>query len=132
MIEKRIAAMLLTDTTITDAVGRRVTPVVMRQETELPALVYRRLDSAPGYTLAGRAGWRTVTLQIVCWAADYTEARTLAEAVRQLFDAYSETSSTGSIRFISVSDGADEYAPELEAFGAVVTLTIEYDDGAEI
>ncbi|MBO9394735.1 MAG: hypothetical protein J7458_17635, partial [Caldilinea sp.] len=90
------------------------------------------LDSAPGYTLAGRAGWRTVTLQIVCWAADYTEARTLAEAVRQLFDAYSETSSTGSIRFISVSDGADEYAPELEAFGAVVTLTIEYDDGAEI
>lgn len=130
MIEKRIKALLLADTTIAAAVGPRVTPVVLRQETGLPCLVYRRLDSTPDYTLAGRAGWRTVTIQVTCWADDYTEARTLAEAVRKKLDAYSELSGVGSIRFISVGDGADEYAVELEAFGAVATLTVEYDDEA--
>lgn len=132
MIEQRIKSLLLADATISAAVSNRVTPVIMRQETGLPALVYRRLDSTPDYTLAGRAGWRTVTVQVVCWAVDYMEARTLAEAVRKALDAYSETSAEGSIRFISVGDGADEYAPEVDAFGAVATLTIEYDDEAAV
>jgi len=130
MIEQRIKSLLLADATIAAAVGSRITPIVMRQETGLPALVYRRLDSTPNYTLAGRGGWRTVIVQVACWADDYTEARILAEAVRQALDAYSEPSATGSIRFISVGDGADEYAPEIEAFGAVATLTIDYDDEA--
>ena len=130
MIEKRIVDLLLDDTAVKALVGTRIAPVVLRQETGMPCLVYRRLDSNPEYTLAGRAGWRTVTVQVVCWSADYTHARGLAEAVRDALDSYSETSGTGSIRFISVSDGADEYVSEMEAFGAVVVLTIDYDDEA--
>lgn len=128
MIEQRIVSLLLADPTITAAVGERISPVVLRQETALPSLVYRRLDSDPEYTLAGRAGWRTARVQVACWAQEYAEARTLAEAVRNALDAYSETSDTGSIRFISISDGADEYVMDLDAFGAVCTLTIDYDD----
>ena len=130
MIEKRIVDLMLADTTIKDMVGKRVTPVVLRVETGMPCLVYRRLDSTPEYTLAGRSGWRTVTMQVVCWCVNYEDARELAEAVRDLLDAYSELDSVGSIRFISVADGADEWVDGLDAFGAVVVLTIEYDDEA--
>ena len=31
---------------------------------------------------------------------------------------------------ISVADGADEYVIEIDAYGCVCTLTIEYDDEA--
>jgi len=130
MIEQRIVSMLAADATIAAAVGQRISPVVLRQETALPSLVYRRLAADPEYTLAGRAGWRTVTLQIACWALEYADARALAEAVRELLDAYSETSDVGSIRFISVADGADEYVGELDAYGCICNLTIEYDDEA--
>lgn len=130
MIEQRIVSMLAADATIAAAVGQRISPVILRQETALPALVYRRLASDPEYTLAGRAGWRPVTLQIVCWAPEYADARLLAEAVRKRFDGYSETSDVGSIRFISVADGADEYVIEIDAYGCVCNLTIEYDDEA--
>lgn len=130
MIEQRIVGLLAADATIAAAVGQRIGPVILRQETALPSLVYRRLGSEPEYTLAGRAGWRTVTVQVVCWSLDYGEARRLAEAVRKALDGYSELSGAGSIRFISVADGADEYAAEVEAFGAVVVLSVEYDDEA--
>ena len=130
MIEQRIVSMMAADATIAAAVGQRISPVVLRQDTALPSLVYRRLAADPEYTLAGRAGWRTVTLQIACWALEYADARALAEAVRELLDAYSETSDVGSIRFISVADGADEYVGELDAYGCICNLTIEYDDEA--
>ena len=130
MIEQRIAGLLLADVTIKAAVANRLTPVVLRQETGLPALVYRRLDSTPEYTLAGRAGWRTVLLQVACWSASYDQARGLAERVRVVLDSYQETTAQGSIRWVSVSDGADDYAPDLEAFGCVATVSVEYDDTA--
>lgn len=131
MIEQRIVGLLADNATIAAAVGQRISPVVLRQETALPSLVYRRLSSTPEYTLAGRAGWRTVTIQIICWSLEYAEARALAEAVRQALDAYSETATAGSIRFINIADGADEYAVEVAAFGAVVVLSVDYDDEAE-
>jgi hypothetical protein len=130
MIEQRIVTLLSADPGIAAAVRDHIYPVVLRQGSPLPTLVYRRLSSDPDYTLAGRAGWRTVTLQLACWAADYADARDLAEAVRQTLDAYSEPSPTGPIRFISVADGADKYIEDLDAFGCVVTLTIDYDDEA--
>ena len=130
MIEQRIVSLLAADAAITAAVGQRLNPVVLRQETALPSLVYRRLASDPEYTLAGRAGWRSVTVQIFCWAQEYSQARALAERVRVVLDAYSETESAGSIRFVSVSDGADEYVAELDAFGCVCNLAIDFDDEA--
>ena len=130
MIEKRIVALLLADAGVSALIGTKIAPVVLRVETGMPCLVYRRLDGQPEYTLAGRAGWRTVTVQIACWDGDYTDAKTLAEAVRDALDAYSEIDSAGSIRFISVADGADEYQGDLDAYAAVVVLTIDYDDEA--
>lgn len=132
VIEKRVVALLLADGTIGAAVGGRVSPVVLRQESGLPALVYRRLDSSPEYTLAGRGGWRSVLLQVVCWASEYETARGLAEAVRLALDGFSENAQAGSIRFVSVSDGADEFVEGLEVFGCACMVTVEYDDGASV
>lgn len=129
MIEKRIRSLLLADSTIKTAVDdNRLTPVIMRQDLGLPAITYRRLSGQSDYTLAGRMGWRTVTLEITAWAAEYDAARALTERVRVVLDAYSEQESSGSIRFVSVADGADDYAAELDAYGCTCILTIEYDD----
>ena len=132
MIEQRIITLLHNNPTLVAAVGDHIYPVALRQGSPLPTLVYRRLSSDPEYTLTGRAGWRNATLQIACWAQEYAEARALAETIRQTLDAYSEPSPVGPLRFVSVADSADEYIAELDAFGCVVTLTIDYDDEAPI
>jgi len=130
MIEQRLVALLSADETISSAIGSRIAPVVLRQEVGLPCLIYRRMNTDPSYVLSGRAGWRLVSDQIACWATTYAQARSLAEAVRKRLDAYSEPSSVGSIRFISVSDIPDDYQPDLEAFGCIVLVNTEYDDEA--
>jgi hypothetical protein len=76
-------------------------------------------------------GWRTITDEITCFATTYSGARALADAVRKALDGYVEGSSAGAIRFMSVADGADEFAPELEVYGCSVLATIEYDDTQE-
>lgn len=132
VIEKRLRAMLAANTDITDLVDQRIVPVVLLVETGVPSIVYRRMGSDPEYTLAGRAGWRTVRIQVACWAAAYNDARWMAELVRRQLDGYSETESEGSIRFVSVADEPDEYVDlgEISAYGAIQMVTIEYDDEA--
>lgn len=130
MIELRLVALLSADATVSSVIGSRIAPVVLRQEVGLPCLIYRRMESDPSYVLSGRAGWRLVSNEISCWSTTYAQARSLAEAVRKRLDAYSELSSVGSIRFISVRDLPDNYQPDLEAFGCIVLINTEYDDEA--
>lgn len=130
MIEQRLVALLSADATVSSVIGSRIAPVVLRQEVGLPCLIYRRMAADPSYVLSGRAGWRLVSDEIACWSTTYAQARWLAEAVRKRLDAYSELSSVGSIRFISVSDLPDDYQHDLEAFGCIVLVNTEYDDEA--
>ena len=128
MIEKRLVSLLLADTTVATLVGTKIFPVAIRKAVGWPALVYARMAGQPDYTLAGRGEWRTAQIEMVAWAQEYAEARAIAEAVRDLLDAYADDLSEGAIRFISVADGADDYVQELDVFGAVLALTVEYDD----
>ena len=128
MLEQRLVAILLANVTLAGLIGTKIFPVAIRQTVGWPALVYARMASQPEYTLAGRGNWRTAQIEMVAWAQEYSQARAVAEAVRDALDAYSDGPTVGPIRWISVADGADDYVMELDVLGASLVLTIEFED----
>jgi hypothetical protein len=125
LIEQHLAPLLLADSAIAALVGDRIFPVVVRQDTALPALTYARLGSERTYVLAGAAHWTTVQIGVTAWAPEYAQARALADAVRQALDGY--TGTTG-IEVASVQDGADEYESTLDVFGCTLNVTVQFSE----
>lgn len=121
-VETKLAAKLLATSGVTALVGNRVDPVVVQATTTFPSLTYRRLTGRREYTLAG-LGPATITDEVMCWAANYEDARTLAEAVAVACDGYG-TETVGDIAIASVDFGEDTYAAELNAYGCPVQVTM--------
>lgn len=126
MIEAKMVDILLADAGVAAIVGTRIDPVVVRQTTSFPSVIYRRLPGGERtYSLAGRGGMTTVTVALYGWATDYATARSLANAIRDALDAYTSSASDG-IQVASVTDGADEWIDELGAFGCGVEARLMF------
>lgn len=131
MIEIYLRERLLDDNTLKALVVDRIFPVTVRKDATFPSLVYRRVSGSNGYDLDGPDGLRTVTVEVRCWATDYTAARTLADHVRRIMDGYREKSSEGPFRRCTVTDGADEFEEiddTLGVYAAVALVTMTYDE----
>jgi hypothetical protein len=126
MIESKMVDVLLAASGVTAIIGTRIFPVVVKQTTAFPSLVYRRLPGGERtYSLAGSAGWTTVIVAIYAWASDYPTARSLANEVRKALDAYA-SNTADNIQVASVSDGGDEWIDELAVYGCGVDVTLHY------
>jgi hypothetical protein len=123
-VEAQIAARLLAVTAITDMVGDRVSPVVLRTETTEPALVYMRMYGERQYALDAQTRVATVTMQVMAWALDYATARGLADQVRLGLDTWGDA----DVEIVTVTDGADTYAEEIDMYGCPVNLTVKYEE----
>lgn len=130
MIEQVLVGRLLAWPTVTAIVGDRVAPVVLRQATSEPVLVYRRLYGQRKYGLLGSANWVETQVQVTCWAPSYSVARGLADAVCEALDGWgSDEGDAGPlVHLVSVEDGADEYAEGYEMLGATVLVTVRHEE----
>ena len=127
MIEKKMVDVLQASATVTALVGDRIFPVVVRVDTALPAITYQRTFGERTYNMAGAAGWARVTIGIAGWALEYSQARSIADAVRKTLDAYSGTDDD-DMQVARVTDGADTYDPDLNVFGCSLDVEIQYQE----
>ena len=127
MIEKAMVAVLLDSTDVTDLVSTRIFPVVVRSDTDLPGITYQRTFGERTYTLHGAGGWARVTISLACWAREYSQARSIADAVRKALDAYAGSEAT-DIQIARVTDGADSYDPDLQVFGCALDVELQYQE----
>lgn len=84
-IGKLITAALRTNDALAAAVGNKVFPIVSKEGTAYPFIVYRRSGITPSYTKDGRAG-EVVTVEIVVAANNYTSSVEIADMVRDTID----------------------------------------------
>lgn len=127
MIEKAMVAVLLDTTAVTDLVGDRIFPLVVRSDTDLPGITYQRTYGERSYTMAGAGGWARVNITLACWAREYSQARSIADVVRKALDAYSDTDPEG-IQIGKVTDGADSYDPDADVFGCSLDLEVQFNE----
>jgi hypothetical protein len=84
---QQVVAILNAAAGVTVLVGTRITPMVRPQDLTLPAITMQRISMVPSNSLQGNAGLDIARVQVDCWGATYTDARSLATAARAAMDA---------------------------------------------
>lgn len=125
MIETNLVELLRADATVTSLVAARIYPVLLPDESPLPAVTYQVIATTPLYALDERINLTRYRIQIDAWAAwpNYAQAKSLAEAIRVVLDGYSGSLPDGSrIDSIIQIGGTDLFEPS----GNVHRVMAEY------
>jgi hypothetical protein len=108
-----------------EAVSAQATAVfpIVTDEAILPYVAYRRSAMEHNPVKTGMPGADTVTIQVLCFAADYGGSVQLAEAVRSAIDG--KTYDSGELRMRSCTlTGAEEYF-ENDAYTQELSFTVK-------
>lgn len=114
----------------------RIYPIKMAQEHQRPGIVYRRVLRPEGHAhyLKGSAGHAMAMFRLDCLADKYSDADTLAEAVRQSLDGFGPGTIAGvDVRSVAIHDECDDFDDPLDGGDSgvyVITLlySIQYSE----
>ena len=84
-IGRAVAALLTAHSGLRAAIGSKVFPIVSKEGTSYPFVVYRRNSIEVQYTKDGKAG-ETVNVDIVIAAGSYAESIAIADMVREAIE----------------------------------------------
>ena len=105
--EKAIRSILIDDGDVGALVGDRIFPIVRRENSALPAIVYQQISGVRDQMFSGPSGFVEARFQINCWAETYEGADELAEAVRGALNGYNGTKESVVIQCIHLLDEGD-------------------------
>ena len=130
-IEDALYSLLAASGAVASHVGDRIYPVVRPQNSALPAIVYQQISGPRSHAMDGPSSLVESTWQVSCWAASYTQAEQLMDAVRSTLDGYSGTVAGVDIEGIFLIDVADLYNTEPKAtqtFGKRMDIQVFYQE----
>ena len=102
-----IRSILLSDEEVKKRTNK-VFPIVIDQ-AQLPYILYRRAALQHNPTKAGMPGADTVTMEVVCYTAQYAEGVELAEAVRTALDYRQGESGGVTMRSCTLADSEEGF-----------------------
>ena len=109
MIGTVIHSLLSADTTITDAVGDNIYPIIVPQNSPFPAITYQLIGSEPMEIKGFQKIADTASVQINVFADTYSKTVAIAKAVKDVLD-YAHGFELNDINICSVT-------PEMELDG---------------
>lgn len=96
MLEQNLKSVLSAQPAITALIGSRSYPVLLPEDSKLPALTFQIVGSSSGQTLT-TGGMSRVRVQLDCWGSTYADAVTLREAVSSSLDGYQDVNITALV-----------------------------------
>lgn len=108
MIGKAIYSILSNDAGVTALVGTKIYPDIIPLGTAYPATVYSVVSTTPTNVKDGASTLDATVVQVDIYSDDYSEAQSIASAIRTALDTYSGTVATvkvDSCRFAGESTG---------------------------
>lgn len=130
-IEAGLRSFLLADPAIVALVGARIRPWGMGKTDAFPRVRYHRVDGPRLRTLKGQRGVVHPRFQLDCEAETYTEARDVADAIRDRVDPNDGTPFSGLmgdvwVQSIRVESDPDNYDPPADV-SAIGVHTVPLD-----
>ena len=113
MIEAAIRSILINDATV-KAITTRCYPVALPQSPTYPLILYTKITGMRDHHLQGPSGHAHPRFQIEAWAKTYTEAKTLADAIREALDGYSGTAAGTKLGSCLIESERDDYQNEID------------------
>ena len=123
-LEEAVWARLMGAAAVTDVVGLRVYPVVVPQGAARPYVRYFRVSGPRFGVMAGASGLAMGRIQFDCVADRYATAKTLAQALRVLWDGWSGESAGVTIQGCRVVAEDDQYEESLGEGAALVSVDV--------
>ena len=127
MIETAIRSILINDATV-KAITTRVYPVALPQSPTYPLILYTKITGMRDHHLQGPSGHAHPRFQIEAWAKTYTEAKTLADAIREALDGYSGTAAGTKIGSCLIESEQDIYESEIEVYRVIQDYFIWHEE----
>ena len=97
--ERALFHMLTQDTQVAAVVGTRVSPLVLDQELQLPAITYEISSSRPMSTLAGASDVISLDFDVFAMAETFGAASDLGEEIRKCLSGRRGSIAVGGIVF---------------------------------
>ena len=113
MIETAIRYILINDSTVKD-ITTRCYPVTIPQSPQYPLILYTKITGMRDHHLRGPSGHAHPRFQVEAWSKTYTEAKTLADAIRGALDGYSGLVEETFIGSCLIESERDDYQKEIE------------------
>jgi hypothetical protein len=114
-LETDLRTYLLADAGISALVGTRAGPEPLAQNSPLPAITYRRIDTQRGMTLGGPEALQRPYMVLTSWAVMLIDARDLADKIRHRLTGFAGIMGSTTIQVIFPRDDRDGYEPEVPA-----------------
>jgi hypothetical protein len=114
MIGKSVRAALMANTEVVAAIANRCYPLVLPQNSTLPAIRYQvisRIDEADSVSELWR--WR---VQLACHASSYDTAHDLAHKAIKALKAYNNKAATYGAFAIIPENMSDDHDPDLNEY----------------
>jgi len=115
MIGKTITSILTNDSALTALVGTKIYPILMEENTKLPAISYLITEINAEYFKQGWAG-DAAHFQIRIFAKSYAEANTVALAVRSALERANGTYDTTVITAALLEGYTEDYDIDGDAY----------------
>ena len=127
MIETAIHSILINDSTVKD-ITTRCYPVTIPQSPTYPLILYTKITGMRDHHLQGPNGRAHPRFQIEAWSKTYTEAKTLADAIREALDGYSGTAAGTKIGSCLIESEQDIYESEIEVYRVIQDYFIWHEE----
>lgn len=91
-LETDLRTRLLEDPTVSGLVDTRIYPInKVGEDLDLPCIVYQRISTTSPTILVGTTALEAARIQLQLWSHEYSESKTLANAVKAALDGNNNT-----------------------------------------
>ena len=134
MIYEGVRARLLTREALVGLVGQRIYPLFAPQGAATPFMVYGEvgMESTPSHSHGGGGLSRTL-FRLTIWSTSYSEARNIANMVRDILDGFKGAAGAGTITSCLRRDERDKLdlpqsGEEAPLYGREADYSIRYEE----
>ena len=112
---------LANDNGVSAIVGSRIYPAILPQTPTYPAITYQRVSSTGQNGTSDRKESRW---QVNCWGATYSEAVSLAAAVKAFAEEWHDVSESPGIAWARVVNEFDDYDDVADVYRIIVDVIL--------
>lgn len=134
-VEAGLANLLVNDVAFTALVSELPSPMVLKQDPDLPAVSYQRIDADRVYSTTGPSCLANARIQYKAWATTWEEARLVADAIRDKLGGFVGTATAQfsptedfKIRGIFIKPDRDLYDGETKLYNVLLDCNVWYTE----
>ena len=127
-LESELYGFLVSNPVISAVVADRVYPLLMPQNTQLPAITYQRISGASEQSMTGASGLAHPRIQLDCWGSTYKDVTVLREVLRQVLQGFRGQLGTIFINGVIYVNDQDFYEWETKTFRTSTDVKIWHNE----